>query len=89
VSDISYPAQYAYEHGTDPITYAESHVTMLIGVHLGVAAAREENPQSFPIYSPDVSNEALARRIVGGLLDAGWTPPEPANGQRLNEPEKP
>ena len=41
-----------------------------------ITAARQEDPATFPGYTLELSPAALARRIVGGLLDAGWTPPE-------------
>lgn len=76
IRDIDdWPARNAYESGTDPVTYAEGRVAMLVEVHLLVVNGRAENPASFPIYSRDLSDEALARRILGGLLAIGWTPP--------------
>jgi hypothetical protein len=76
VTDIDdWPARRAYESGTDPLAYAEKRVAMVIKVHLSVVNGRAENPGSFPIYSRDLSDEALARRILGGLLAIGWTPP--------------
>jgi hypothetical protein len=69
-------AQWAYRHGTDPIDWAvESVVGNQISVYLTITAARAENPANFPGYVLELTQGALARRIVGGLLDAGWTPP--------------
>lgn len=77
MNDIDdWPARNAYESGTDPVAYAEQRVSVLIEVHLLVAAGRTEDPALFPIYSRDLSDEALARRILGGLLAIGWTPPD-------------
>jgi len=77
IKDIDdWPARNAYESGTDPMAYAEKRVAVLIEVHLLVVNGRAENPGSFPIYSRDLSDEALARRILGGLLAIGWTPPD-------------
>jgi hypothetical protein len=70
-------AEWAYSHGTDPIDWAVNSVAgNQIKVYLAITEARAENPASFPGYTLEVSPEALARRIVGGLLDAGWIAPE-------------
>ena len=70
-------ANYAYAHGTDPIDWAVNSIAKNnIDVYLSIVAARQENPSSFPGYTLELSPAALARRIVGGMLDAGWTPPE-------------
>ena len=70
-------ASYAYAHGTDPIDWAiDSIAKNNIDVYLSIVAARQEDPATFPGYTLELSPAALARRIVGGLLDAGWTPPE-------------
>jgi hypothetical protein len=71
-----WPARNAYESGADPVTYAEGRVAMVVKVHLSVVNGRAESPGSFPVYSRDLSDEALARRILGGLLAIGWTPPD-------------
>jgi hypothetical protein len=81
VSDISFLAEFAYGTGIDPIDYAAGHVIKShVSVWLTVCLGREEDPASFPAYGPDLTVDALARRIVGDLLDAGWTAPnlEPA-----------
>ena len=70
-------ASYAYAHGTDPIDWAIDGIAKNnIDVYLTITAARQEDPATFPGYTLELSPAALARRIVGGLLDAGWTPPE-------------
>lgn len=64
--DISLLARVAYETGIDPITYAAEHVIRSsIVVWLADCAGG----------GPDLLAEALPLRIVGDLLDAGWTPP--------------
>ena len=71
-------AQWAYRHGTDPIDWAtNSIVRNHISVYLTITAARAENPATFPGYVLELTPEALSRRIVGDLLDAGWMPPDP------------
>jgi hypothetical protein len=70
-------AKWAYAHGTDPIDWAiDSIAKNNIDVYLTITAARHEDPATFPGYTLELSPAALARRIVGDLLDAGWTPPE-------------
>ena len=75
--DIGFLARFAYDHGEDPIDYAERNVIQIhIDVYLTVLAARAEDPSSFPGYVLEATTAALSRRILGDLLDAGWTPPE-------------
>ena len=73
--DINALARIQYESGIDPIDFAEGEVTLAIRTHATVALSRATAPGTFPIYSPDLSLEALARRILGALLDAGWNAP--------------
>lgn len=75
MSDISAIATWAYAQDHDPIGYAEGLVNDLIEVHLTVAAARLDDPAAFPGYCIEPGIEPLARRILGELLDAGWTMP--------------
>ncbi len=74
--DIDTLAKWAYARGTDPVEYAEGYVTSAIEVHLAVAESRAEDPSTFPGYCLEMTVNALARRIVGILLDAGWQAPE-------------
>jgi hypothetical protein len=75
--DIAFLARFAYDQGTDPIDYATVNVIEgHLQVYLTVLAARVVDPASFPIYDPELSTAVLSRRILGDLLDAGWTPPE-------------
>jgi hypothetical protein len=76
MSDIDAMAKFAYDHGTSPLDWAERHVNDLIDVHITVWSSRLQDPATFPAYSLDLTTEALARRILGELLDAGWTIPE-------------
>jgi hypothetical protein len=78
--DIDFLARYAYEQGTDPVTYAEGYVTQLLEVHLLVWAVREDEPGAFPGYCIDLTLGAVARRIIGTLMAAGWKPPEVPEG---------
>jgi len=76
MTDISALDRYAYEHGHDPLSWAEYITGSLIDVHLTVIEARLDDPGAFPGYSIEPTIQALASRIVGALLDAGWTRPE-------------
>lgn len=80
MSDIGPVSRRAYEVGWSPVDWAIEGVAMALGVHLDVAVSRAEDPAACPGYYTDLTFAALARRIVGGLLDAGWTPPGGTDG---------
>jgi len=61
MTDIDLLAQTAYDTGIDPIEYATQHV---IRAHLDRYLPRCE------------TTAVLSRRILGDLMDAGWTPPQ-------------
>lgn len=69
-------AKLAYAHGQDPIDYAIGYVENLIGTHLMVLGCRMEDPAAFPGYIIEPTLAAVSRRIVGTLMDAGWSPPD-------------
>jgi hypothetical protein len=73
--DIDGLSAWAYEQGTDPLDWAIKTVDTQIDVWMIVCAGRAQNPALFPGFHPDLSVEALARRIVGRLMDAGWRVP--------------
>jgi len=62
MTDIDLLAQTAYDTGIDPIEYATQHV---IRSHIDVWLGGHEE-----------STSVLSRRILGDLMDAGWTPPQ-------------
>jgi hypothetical protein len=62
MTDINLLAATAYETGIDPVDYATENV---IQAHIGAW-----------LDWPKGSVAALSRRILGDLMDAGWTPPE-------------
>ncbi len=74
-SDIDGLSQTAYDYGKDPLDWAITLVKTEIDVLTTITAARETIPESYPIYVWELSPEASARRIVGHLLGAGWSPP--------------
>jgi len=68
MNDIDFLAAFAYSTGQDPIDYAAENVIRAhINAHL--------HPAGFP-GDIDPATDSLSRRILGDLLDAGWTPPE-------------
>ena len=65
---IGFLADFAYATGQDPVDYAAANVIRAhIDAHL--------NPGTFP-GDVNPATDALSRRILGDLMDAGWTPPE-------------
>ena len=73
--DIDGLSAWAYETGITPLDWAINTARTEIDVWLHVCEGRADNPASFPGYHPDLGVEALARRIIGSLLDAGWRIP--------------
>jgi len=76
MTDICERARIAYDLGIDPIDYAETELTTLIGVHLSLASVCADLGVDAPVGT--LTTGAMSRRILGSLLDAGWTPPEVA-----------
>ena len=68
--DLGVLAQIAYDAGITPLDFAEEQVTIHIAVHTATAGAP---PGMF--LAAQMSPDAVARRILGALLDAGWQPP--------------
>lgn len=68
-------AREAYELGENPVFYAEVQVTSCIEVHAAVTFHRAVDPGAFPGYLPALGDRPLARRILGLLLDLGWSDP--------------
>ncbi|GAA0853319.1 hypothetical protein ACFQVD_26725 [Streptosporangium amethystogenes subsp. fukuiense] len=85
MTDIDPLAKVAYERGYHPIAFAEMKVKVLIDAHSNVITGRAVNPDAFPDFPVELTSSALASRIVGELLDAGWTAP----GELLNLSERP
>lgn len=78
-------AQHDYESGKDGIQIAEEWITVSVVALLTVREARAKNPQTFPGYG-EATPEAVARRIVARLIDAGW---RPADAECLELPQQP
>jgi hypothetical protein len=73
-TDIGILARTAYETGIDPVDYATGHVIgPWIDRHLGVRMMLADIGRG---GEAAVTTASVACRILGDLLDAGWTPPE-------------
>lgn len=61
----------------DPIIDACEQVALLLEMHSEVITARrrEDNPRLYPGYCIPLSPQGVANRIIGELLEDGWTPP--------------
>ena len=68
MSDIDFLARFAYDTGQDPVDYATENV---IRAHIDA----HFDPDNFP-GDVNPATAVLSRQILGGLMDAGWTPPE-------------
>jgi len=77
MTDICERARIAYDLGIDPLDYAETELATLIGVHLGLTSLYADLGVDAPEGTLTVG--ALARRILGSLMDAGWIPPAAAS----------
>ena len=73
MTDICERARIAYQAGINPVDYAEAELTVLIGVHMGLAEVCADLGVTAPAGSLTVG--AMARRILGAVLEAGWVPP--------------
>jgi len=60
-SDLGVLAQLAYQAGITPLDFAEEQVALLFFIHAA--------------YADEVGPDVAARRVLGALLDAGWSPP--------------
>jgi len=77
MADVNDLARSLYARGKDPIDWAVSLVVAQIDARDSVVSARLEIPGAYPGYLLDLDDESVARRIIGALLDAGWTAPTP------------
>ncbi|MEV7013346.1 hypothetical protein [Streptosporangium sp. NPDC051022] len=75
MTDISPLAQQAYDRGYTPIAFAEMSVQSLIEAHAHLVTGQPVDPDAFPDFPVELTVSALASRIVGTLLDAGWMAP--------------
>jgi hypothetical protein len=68
-------ARFAYAEGVNPIDYAVRVAEAEIGASQAIIAARRYKPGAYPVFKGSLESDAIARRVIGALLDAGWTPP--------------
>ncbi len=75
--DIEPLHQFAYDDGADPIEWAVRLAQIQIEVCDTIRAARAHWPSAYPIFKGGLGPDAVARRIIAELLNAGWSPPQP------------
>lgn len=75
-ADIGGLAAYAYKLGRHPIDHAEQGISIYLHVRDEILTARAVDPASYPGYVLPTDDASWSRRILGDLMDAGWTPPE-------------
>jgi len=73
-SDICERARIAYDLGIDPIDYAETELSALIGIHLELASMCAD--LDVPPPEGTLTVGAMSCRILGVLLEFGWKAPE-------------
>lgn len=73
MTDLSPDAQTSYESGISAVDYAEGEIVGLLAIHARLVAALPTNPAY--LGGLDLSPDALARRILGALMNAGWQMP--------------
>jgi hypothetical protein len=67
----------AHARRKDPIDTAIGYIEIQLGWRRTILEARTEDPDAFPSAAWERTDDAsMAGRIVAGLLDAGWTPPD-------------
>lgn len=69
-------ARLAYRCGDNPVAHAEKRVAIVIATELQVIVARAADSGAFPAYPQGAGIEPLSRRILGLMLDIGWTAPD-------------
>ena len=65
--DVDVHAVIAYQAGIPPVDYAEGQVTVLVGITWRIADAATMGL----VCGFDLTDGALARRVLGNLLDSG------------------
>lgn len=80
MTDIDALSAAAYRGGTDPIDWAVDIASTAIGVRDEVAQIPRRGTGALVGWA-DISDDAVARKIVASLLDAGWRPPSDEDRQ--------
>lgn len=73
MSDIDHLSGAAYE-SNDPIDWATHLVKCLVEARETALKRRSRGLAPLPAWV-DTSTEAVARKVLGRLMDAGWRPP--------------
>ncbi|WP_262015646.1 hypothetical protein [Micromonospora sp. Mcm103] len=76
MDDRSSLGHAAYAAGISPIEWAVRLARAQLEVQAEVLGSRATDPDAYPGYLLPLTDDAVARRIVGELLNAGWNPPE-------------
>ena len=74
-NDLTPLQQLIYSDGTDPVEYAVWLVKMHLETMADILEARKSDPGAYPIVRLPVTLDSTVRKILGGLIDAGWQPP--------------
>lgn len=81
-------AAFAYKLGRGSIDWATMQTAMLIEGSIVIAVSRAQRPETFSACGPTPTLNSVARRILGNLIEAGWSPPPnvPEFGVRDDSP---
>lgn len=74
-TDLGWLHVSAYAEGADPIDHAIEHVGLYLTMIDKIREGWTQDPNSYPAHH-GMTPERWAARIIGELLDAGWTPPD-------------
>lgn len=74
LTDLDYLSRWGYARGEDPIDVAIKRVATLAEVWTTLQEREANGLARLPAWQ-DITSAALARKVVGALLDAGWRPP--------------
>lgn len=72
--DIDYATAAWYANGNEPLDVAEQRTALLLEAAEDMAERAARGLPALPSW-PDTGHRAVARKILGLLLDAGWRPP--------------
>lgn len=74
MTEIDYVSTVQYAAGYDPIDWGVHLVAVYLDTRKVAAGRVIAGLPPLPAWI-DLSNEAVARKIIARLMDAGWTPP--------------
>ena len=82
--DIDALSAAAYEGGRDPIDWSVTSITAILTARQTMVTRAENGLPALAGWH-DVSDEAVARKVIGSLLNAGWSPPSDEAVQAAKE----